>query len=271
MLPLVTTSLIAVGLFVGASDQTRVLRLLGPSTVAHEDAPEVVSHSIACFFKALNFATLAYRALWWPDGTRDLELGVCFACFELCDLLYMRRHPRTASLEHLVHHLVHLVGVLPMILWGDAEVLRIGVRLLTQEVSGIFLNPYLMLRHRGRPILSNALLCAFVVTFFRTRVMNTSRLVYEHRRRPVAIFLFPALMLQLRWFGAILSKVWARLSNAVDISFGRGRVSGSIDPDAGAPLRHPHGAQVVIREDRPLPRRPGRHDPRDPLHGRGAA
>ena len=122
-----------------------LMHRLPPSSKAHENRAVYVGQKLAGTLKVLAVAALANAGLaeGWRlppaeqfGGSLLGELaGVIFTSFELCDLLLAGAH-RFLDAEHVFHHVVHIV--LGLVIRGNCGPTFTACVLLAQETSGIF-------------------------------------------------------------------------------------------------------------------------------------
>ena len=155
-----------------------LMPLLPRSTKAHENHPCYVGQKLAIYVKVVLVGGLANVVLYdlhgLPaetsyNGYRPIEIaGVLFAASEISDLV-MSGCFGFLDMEHIVHHLIHII--LGLLIRGECAPAYTAAVLMAQETSGLFLNYYLLMRHRAPShptvVLAQAL---FAVAFFIWRL-----------------------------------------------------------------------------------------------------
>eukprot|EP00908_Phaeocystis_cordata_P008573 Transcript_19260.p2 GENE.Transcript_19260~~Transcript_19260.p2 ORF type:complete len:297 (-),score=99.12 Transcript_19260:473-1309(-) len=151
---------------------------LRPSAKAHENSVFFAAQCVACSTKSAIVSLMGLTAIWlhWNEsaqnhfGGGDLAYtaGMIFGSFEVMDLCTCFLHNMLDAML-LVHHGVHIsIGCIMMYNCGPHFSTAI---LLAQDLSGSFLNPYLLFRHRhpNHPALS-ALYAVFALFFVALRL-----------------------------------------------------------------------------------------------------
>jgi len=155
-----------------------LMPLLPRSTKAHENHPCYVGQKLAIYVKVLLVGGLANIVLYDLRGLPAASIygsyapievaGVVFTASEIADLV-MSGCFGFLDAEHIVHHIIHII--LGLLIRGECAPAFIAAVLMAQETSGLFLNYYLLMRHRAPThptvVLSQAL---FAVAFFIWRL-----------------------------------------------------------------------------------------------------
>ena len=139
----------------GAIAQFVVIPLLPTSSVDKENHPCYVGQKLAMEIKVVVVASLANVALWDFMGLgTDLQFGagplseiagVLFISSETADLLLSGAFGFLDP-EHIAHHAIHIL--IGLIIRGNCSPTLTAGILMAQETSGLFLNYYLLMRHR---------------------------------------------------------------------------------------------------------------------------
>lgn len=128
---------------------------LPTSTKKHENNTVYVSQKFVAEIKSIVVSVLANIGVFqmWGQAGADVfvpnayaELaGVIFTCFEVVDLVLGGFHGFMDRL-YIAHHTIH-IG-LGLIIRGNCTLCFPAAILMSQETSSIFLNYYLLMRHR---------------------------------------------------------------------------------------------------------------------------
>ena len=198
---------IVCGMFSGAHLSWH--RIFPRSSVRDEERSCVISGCVGCCLKGFVFSVASHRLLMSGNMDGALELCSAFELFEVADLVYTHMHG-LASWDMTLHHFMHLLIGVPLTISQNEHLLYVGTRLLTQETSTVFLDLFLLSRHR-HTLLGNVFFVFFFITFYAYRVIGTGLLCYELWPEYTFAIIFPSYVLQLWWFRLILLKLLRRL------------------------------------------------------------
>ena len=150
-----------------------------PSSKPHENSAFVLAQGIGCTAKSLLVSTMGIYVIWshWDEthqshfGCSDLAFtaGLLFGSFEIMDLCTSFLHNMLSAVQ-LTHHSVHIgIGCIMMYNCGPHFLTAV---LLAQDLSSVFLNPYLAFRYRypNHPAVV-ALYAVFAVAFVVVRIV----------------------------------------------------------------------------------------------------
>lgn len=149
--------------------------LLPASSRAHENTASYVGQKLAATLKSALVAGLSNTALVemalrpsppLPHLYTELA-GVYVTSFEAADTLLLAAFGHLDRL-YLAHHAIH--GALGVLIRASCGPQFTATALMAQETSGVFLNYYLLMRHRRRDWTVRLAQRLFVLSFFAWRI-----------------------------------------------------------------------------------------------------
>ena len=156
---------------------------LQPSSKAHENSVFVLAQGVGCTTKSLIVSLMGIYVVWahWDEPAQahfagsvagsDLAFtaGMLFGSFEIMDVFTSFLHNMLDAVQ-FIHHGVH-VGIGCIMMYNCGPHFSTAI-LLAQDLSSVFLNPYLLFRHRypNHPA-TVALYAVFAVVFVVVRII----------------------------------------------------------------------------------------------------
>jgi len=149
------------------------------SSKVHENSVFFLAQGVGCTTKSAIVSTMGIYVIWlhWHEpaqshfGGNDLAFtaGMLFGSFELMDLCTSFMHNMLDAVQ-LIHHGVH-IGIGCIMMYNCGPHFSTAV-LLAQDLSSVFLNPYLLFRHRypNSPAIV-AFYAVFAVAFVVVRIV----------------------------------------------------------------------------------------------------